>query len=202
MNSLDDHTLIQLVLEGNTSAFDVIVRRYNTKVYSLAYRLLNSVEDAEDVAQDTFSQAFKGLGSFRGTSKFYTWLFRITYNLAISQRRKRKPALSLNSQTDSQGEITLPSDDASPMKNMEDEEGKTYIGRLKAVLSHEAGSLGTLAKTIAKDHGNINNFKITSRSPDFFEVLVDVEVKDIRHLSTLMASLRSKSCIYSVERYN
>jgi GTP pyrophosphokinase len=84
----------------------------------------------------------------------------------------------------------------------EDEEGKTYIGRLKAVLSHEAGSLGTLANTIAKDHGNINNFKITSRSPDFFEVLVDVEVKDIRHLSTLMASLRSKSCIYSVERYN
>ena len=141
MNSLDDHTLIQLVLEGNTSAFDVIVRRYNTKVYSLAYRLLNSVEDAEDVAQDTFSQAFKGLGSFRGTSKFYTWLFRITYNLAISQRRKRKPALSLNSQTDSQGEITLPSDDASPMKNMEDEEGKTLMEKALGLLSldHRAG---------------------------------------------------------------
>ena len=141
MNSLDDHTLIRLVLEGNTSAFDVIVRRYNTKVYSLAYRLLNSVEDAEDVAQDTFSQAFMGLGSFRGTSKFYTWLFRITYNLAISQRRKRKPALSLNSQTDSQGEITLPSDDASPMKNMEDEEGKTLMDKALGLLSldHRAG---------------------------------------------------------------
>lgn len=141
MNSLDDHTLIRLVLEGNTSAFDVIVRRYNIKVYSLAYRLLNSVEDAEDVAQDTFSQAFKGLGSFRGTSKFYTWLFRITYNLAISQRRKRKPALSLNSQTDSQGEVTLPSDDASPMKNMEDEEGKTLMDKALGLLSldHRAG---------------------------------------------------------------
>jgi RNA polymerase sigma-70 factor (ECF subfamily) len=141
VNSLDDHTLIRLVLEGNTSAFDVIVRRYNTKVYSLAYRLLNSVEDAEDVAQDTFSQAFKGLGSFRGNSKFYTWLFRITYNLAISQRRKRKPALSLNSQTDSQGEITLPSDDASPMKNMEDEEGKTLMDKALGLLSldHRAG---------------------------------------------------------------
>jgi RNA polymerase sigma-70 factor (ECF subfamily) len=141
VNSLDDHTLIRLVLEGNTSAFDVIVRRYNTKVYSLAYRLLNSVEDAEDVAQDTFSQAFKGLGSFRGTAKFYTWLFRITYNLAISQRRKRKPALSLNSQTDSQGEITLPSDDATPMKNMEDEEGKTLMDKALGLLSldHRAG---------------------------------------------------------------
>ncbi|NBR05175.1 MAG: sigma-70 family RNA polymerase sigma factor [Planctomycetes bacterium] len=141
MNSLDDNTLIRLVLEGKTSAFDVIVRRYNTKVYSLAYRLLNSVEDAEDVAQDTFSQAFKGLGSFRGNSKFYTWLFRITYNLAISQRRKRKPALSLNSQTDSQGEITLPSDDAGPMKNMEDEEGKTLMDKALGLLSldHRAG---------------------------------------------------------------
>lgn len=141
MNSLDDYTLIQLVLEGKTSAFDVIVRRYNTKVYSLAYRLLNSVEDAEDVAQDTFSQAFKGLGSFRGTAKFYTWLFRITYNLAISQRRKRKPALSLNSQTDSQGEITLPSDDAGPMKNLEDEEGKTLMDKALGLLSldHRAG---------------------------------------------------------------
>lgn len=141
MNSLDDHTLIRLVLEGNTSAFDVIVRRYNTKVYSLAFRLLNSVEDAEDVAQDTFSQAFKALGSFRGTAKFYTWLFRITYNLAISQRRKRKPALSLNIQTDSQGEITLPSDDASPMKNMEDEEDKSLMDKALGMLSldHRAG---------------------------------------------------------------
>ncbi len=141
MNSLDDNTLIRLVLEGNTSAFDVIVRRYNTKVYSLAFRLLNSVEDAEDVAQDTFSQAFKALGGFRGTAKFYTWLFRITYNLAISQRRKRKPALSLNSQTDSQGEITLPSDDASPMKNMEDEEGKSLMDKALGMLSldHRAG---------------------------------------------------------------
>lgn len=141
VNSLDDHTLIRLVLEGNTSAFDVIVRRYNTKVYSLAFRLLNSVEDAEDVAQDTFSQAFKALGSFRGTAKFYTWLFRITYNLAISQRRKRKPALSLNIQTDSQGEITLPSDDASPMKNMEDEEDKSLMDKALGMLSldHRAG---------------------------------------------------------------
>lgn len=141
LNSLDDNTLIRLALEGNTSAFDVIVRRYNTRVYSLAYRLLNSVEDAEDVAQDTFSQAFKALGSFRGTAKFYTWLFRITYNLAISQRRKRKPALSLNSQTDSQGEITLPSEDAGPMKNMEDEEGKSLMDKALGMLSldHRAG---------------------------------------------------------------
>lgn len=83
-----------------------------------------------------------------------------------------------------------------------DDEGKTYVGRLKAVLSHEAGSLGTLANTIAKDNGNINNLKIINRSADFFEILLDVEVKDIKHLSGLMASLRSKSCIYSVERFH
>ncbi|MEY4612229.1 MAG: hypothetical protein RL179_202 [Planctomycetota bacterium] len=141
MNSLDDKTLIRLVLEGNISAFDVIVRRYNTRVYNLAYRLLNCVEDAEDVSQETFSQAYKGLSNFRGNSKFYTWLFRITYNLAISQRRKRKPALSLNSQTDSQGEICLPSDDAGPMKHIEEEEGRSLMDKALGLLSldHRAG---------------------------------------------------------------
>lgn len=78
----------------------------------------------------------------------------------------------------------------------------SYVGRIKAVLSHEAGSLGTLANTIAKDMGNINNLKIINRSPDFFEIIVDIEVRDIRHLSSVMASLRSKPVIYSVERYN
>jgi len=141
VNSLDDYTLIKLALEGKMPAFDVIVKRYTTKVYGLAYRLLNSVEDAEDVTQDTFTQAFKGLASFKGNSKFYTWLFRITYNLAISQRRKRKPALSLNGQTDSQGEISLPSLESSPMKNMEDEEGKSMIEKALGLLSmdHRAG---------------------------------------------------------------
>jgi GTP pyrophosphokinase len=76
-----------------------------------------------------------------------------------------------------------------------------FIGRLKLVLAHESGSLGTLANCIAKDNGNINNLRITQRTNDFYELLLDVEVHDVKHLGTIMASLRSKSAIYSVERY-
>lgn len=78
---------------------------------------------------------------------------------------------------------------------------KAFVGRLKAILAHKAGSLGTLANTIAQDGGNINNLRITDRSTDYFEMVVDVDVKDIKHLNAIMASLRAKDAILSVERY-
>ncbi len=77
-----------------------------------------------------------------------------------------------------------------------------HSGCIKAVLSHEAGSLAVLANTIAKDMGNISNLKILSRSTDFFEIMVDIDVRGAQHLSTIIASLRGKSCIHSVERYS
>ncbi len=80
-------------------------------------------------------------------------------------------------------------------------DGDSHIGRLKAILAHKAGSLGTLANVIAQEDGNINNIRITDRATDYFEMIVDVEVKDINHLSTIMASLRSKDSILSVERF-
>jgi guanosine-3',5'-bis(diphosphate) 3'-pyrophosphohydrolase len=76
----------------------------------------------------------------------------------------------------------------------------THIGRLKVILSHETGSLATLSNTIAKDLGNICNLKITNRSSDFFEMIVDVEVKGVRHLANIIASLRAQAGIHSVER--
>jgi GTP diphosphokinase / guanosine-3',5'-bis(diphosphate) 3'-diphosphatase len=82
-----------------------------------------------------------------------------------------------------------------------DNGNELYVGRLKAVLTHETGSLATLTATIAKDLGNITNLKIVNRSIDFFEILVDVEVKGLKHLNNIVTSLRSRSCIQSVERY-
>ncbi len=78
---------------------------------------------------------------------------------------------------------------------------QTYVGRLKAVLEHKAGSLGVLSNSIAKDGGNINNLRITHRTPEFFELILDVEVSDVKHLANVMAGLRSKKAVHSVERY-
>lgn len=81
-----------------------------------------------------------------------------------------------------------------------DSSKKTYIATIKAVLTHQQGSLATLTTEIAKLDANISNFKITSRSSDFFDVAVDLEVRGLSHLSTIMASLRTKPCIHSITR--
>ena len=76
-----------------------------------------------------------------------------------------------------------------------------HIGRLRAHISHEPAALATVTNVIAKDGGNINNLKITNRSTDFFEILVDIEVKDVHHLNNIIANLRSKEVVQSVERW-
>lgn len=75
-----------------------------------------------------------------------------------------------------------------------------FVSRLKLMLSHETAALATIANVIAKDNGNISNLKVANRSEDFFELLIDVEVKNNRHLANIIASLRAKEVVQSVER--
>jgi len=75
-----------------------------------------------------------------------------------------------------------------------------HVGRLAVVITNQPGSLGSLTTVIGKNLGNISNLKITNRSIDFFEVLVDVEVKDVRHLTNIIAALRATPQISSVDR--
>lgn len=77
---------------------------------------------------------------------------------------------------------------------------KAYIGRIKVTLVHEAGALAALANIIAQEHGNINNLKISERSPEFFVMIVDVAVKGDKHLSSVITSLRADKRIHSVSR--
>lgn len=80
-------------------------------------------------------------------------------------------------------------------------DGEMHTGRLKVIISHETGALAELTNIIAKDLGNITNLKITNRSTDFFEIIVDVGVKNLKHLNSIIASLRAKSMIHSVDRF-
>jgi len=75
-----------------------------------------------------------------------------------------------------------------------------HVGRLNVVVTNEPGSLGGLSTVIAKNLGNITNLKITNRSVDFFEMLVDIEVQDVKHLTNIIAALRANPAISSVER--
>ncbi len=76
----------------------------------------------------------------------------------------------------------------------------SHLSRINVVVTNEAGSMGSLCTVIGKNQGNISNLKITTRSLDFFEVMIDVEVKDLRHLTNIIAALRATPAINSVDR--
>ena len=75
-----------------------------------------------------------------------------------------------------------------------------HVGRISTVLNNSPGSLNALTEVIARSEGNISNLKITHRSLDFFELVVDVEVHDVKHLTHIIAALRADPTIYKVER--
>ena len=75
-----------------------------------------------------------------------------------------------------------------------------HVARIHAVIANVPGSLGTLSTVIGRDGGNISNLKITNRSLDFFEMLVDIEVADVKQLTDIIAALRATSVIHAVER--
>lgn len=87
-DDVDDARLVERCAAGDDSAFDQIVLRYQDRVARLAYRLLGWQGDAEDVVQEVFLAAFKGLKRFRGNAQLSTWLTRITINKCHSYRRR------------------------------------------------------------------------------------------------------------------
>jgi len=92
----DDASLIAATLAGDTAAFGRLVQTHQDRLYNSLLRVLGSADDAADIAQDAFVQAYVKLDSFRGGSAFYTWLYRIAFNLAMSQRRRQHNAASLD----------------------------------------------------------------------------------------------------------
>jgi RNA polymerase sigma-70 factor, ECF subfamily len=91
----DDRRLIDKCLKGQTAAFGEIVRRYQDRLYNSIYRVVDNVEDAYDVVQEAFLNAYQSLNSFKGDAEFFTWLYRIAFNAAISLKRKRRAMLRL-----------------------------------------------------------------------------------------------------------
>lgn len=89
LETLDDLALVVQTREGNRDAFAALVGRYQERVVNICARGVGDADAAHDVAQEVFIKAFRGLERFQGDSRFFTWLFRIATNEAISARRKR-----------------------------------------------------------------------------------------------------------------
>ena len=89
--------------KGDTAAFGVLVRRYQDRLYNTVYRLVDNAEDAYDVVQEAFLNAYQSLDSFKGDSLFFTWLYRIAVNTAISLKRKQRAVVSIDAGRNGEG---------------------------------------------------------------------------------------------------
>ena len=87
---MDELRTVAQAKQGDADAFALLVQTYETSVYRLALRMCGNAHDAEEVAQEAFVAAWKGLPSFRGESKFSSWLYQLTTNEAINFLRKEK----------------------------------------------------------------------------------------------------------------
>lgn len=86
-----DNLYIQKVRNGDYAAFSYFIDKYRDMAYSIAFRIVNNSEDAEEIVQDSFVKAFKSLSKFRQDAKFSTWFYRIVVNSALSKVERKKP---------------------------------------------------------------------------------------------------------------
>jgi RNA polymerase sigma-70 factor (ECF subfamily) len=125
----EDAGLLDSCRKGDLSAFEVLVRKYEKKIFNLAFRVVGEYEDAAEVSQDAFVAAYRSLDGFRGDSTFATWLTTITVNLARNRlkqsrtRRFREPC-SLDDPLAGCGSCSIdpPSSGPSALQQLEREE--------------------------------------------------------------------------------
>ncbi len=137
-NKEGDRELVAEFKNGNTKVFDELMSRYSVRLYQTAYGLLSNHHDAEEVVQDTFVRAFRGLKQFRGDSNIETWLQRITINLARNKyhwNRRRGAGVNISlfqtssglGDSDQEEEIPLPDRTLGPERTVQGAETEKKI---------------------------------------------------------------------------
>lgn len=136
--------LLQAARQGDQEAFGELVRANQAMAYQLAYRMTGNAEDAADLTQEAFLNAWRGLSGFDGRSAFSTWLYRLTSNACIDflRREKRRPTVSLTAEEDgtddsADRQTDLPDDRYAPHQVLERQEAQAAVRRGLAALSPE-----------------------------------------------------------------
>lgn len=123
MVEINDKYYIQQVLDGDPSSYTRLVDTYKDMVFTVCYRILRQREDAEDAAQMVFIKAYKKLNSFKGNSKFSTWLYTIAYRTAISKSR-----IKTVETVDDSFHIDIATDESFPqLEEMKSQEQQFYV---------------------------------------------------------------------------
>jgi RNA polymerase sigma-70 factor (ECF subfamily) len=138
-----DSDLVERSRAGDLEAFDVLVTRYRGKVYAMVYNMVRNEADAWDLAQDVFVKAWKALPGFQARSGFFTWLYRITYNVTCDWLRRRRVESAgefddrLGGEAVAAGAATVPHRPDRPDERMQMGELAGRIGAALAELSDD-----------------------------------------------------------------
>ena len=132
----DDAQLIDQTLAGESAAFGRLVQKYQDRLYNTIVHVAGNAEDAQDVVQEAFVQAFVKLDTFKGSSAFYTWLYRIAFNMAASHRRRQRPTCSVEYAREVSGNEPMDRED-DPCESLEREERCRQVRRAIDKLNKE-----------------------------------------------------------------
>ncbi|MCI8474541.1 MAG: sigma-70 family RNA polymerase sigma factor [Oscillospiraceae bacterium] len=147
---MDEASLIRAAQQGDQSAFARLVEANQGRIYSLCYRMTGNNEDAADLTQEAFLNAWRGLGSFGGQAAFSTWLYRLASNACIDflRREKRRMALSMTQEEDEEGRQTdLPDERWAPERELERKELQAAVQEGLSTLSPEHRQVLLLRET-------------------------------------------------------
>ncbi len=133
----DDTQLIDETLAGHSAAFGQLVRKYQDRLYNTVVHVAGNAEDARDIVQDAFVQAFVKLDTFRGKSAFYTWLYRIAFNVAATHLRRKRSTVSVEQAREGGGLEPMANDDNDPTARLEQKERQRQVREAIAQLDEE-----------------------------------------------------------------
>ena len=133
---MTDADLLARSLRGEEDAFQRLYDRHIKSIYNFAWVLTRSRDDAEDVAQEAFVQAFLKLSSFRRDSAFYTWLYRIAFNVAMTRQRRKRPERSLDRGREQSGLEPIDGSE-SPVERLQREERASRVHAALEAVSEE-----------------------------------------------------------------
>lgn len=139
---MNETELIQKAAQGDQDAFARLLELHQNKVYGLTLRLVGSPEDAMELTQETFFNAWRGLPNFHADSKFSTWLYRLATNAAIDflrreKRRKNLSTIPLSTDDDSDRVLDIPDQRFTPQSQLERQELQEAVHRGLGQLSDE-----------------------------------------------------------------
>jgi len=151
----DDAELVHDARQGNRAAFGQLVLKYQDRLFNAVAYVAGNRQEAEDVVQEAFVQAYVKLSSFGGDSQFFTWLYRIAFNAAVSRRRKKREIASVDTAREVKGDEPLDISEGAGERMLREERAAAIRAGL-ASLSEEHRAILVLREMEGHDYDAIS----------------------------------------------